>query len=653
MRVPELLAPAGSKEALHAAITAGADAVYLGLDAFNARRNASNFTLDTLEEACDHAHMRGSRVFLAMNTIILPDELEDAVEYARQAYRLGVDALIVQDIGLAASVVRSVPDLPLHISTQMNIHNAYGLEACAALGARRVTLARELSLAEIDALCQRAADLGLEIETFAHGALCVCYSGQCLMSSMIGGRSANRGLCAQACRLPYELQAYDSEGVPHACKAEGEFLLSPKDLCSIELIGDLARFGVASLKIEGRMKSPEYVASTVSVYREALDALRVGNGEGVSDPETVESYRTTLSSVFSRGFTTGYMTGDRGNDIMGYRRPNNRGQFIGRVKAIKDGRLHLGFDIPIEPGDILEFWTKRGNVTYQIPPDFEHSSKTLYLPQDDGLESVRQNDRAFRVRSAEAAFHDDALVPKIPVVGFADLCLGDPLKIGFRVATPEEVAAYISDSDGLGLSLGESAVLRSIARRLYDAPFAADASCIVSAEGDVVEAARSKTITEQEVHQHVDRMGSSPFMLLHLDIHLDEGVGLGFSQLHHVRADALAALQAALLSAYKDRRLPARITVKAVEQNRRLMDRADVSCPEICVSVTNPDCARTAKRAGATTIYVPAINYRRGQSETAGVVDGETRQAGFPKQCTLIMPSIDHDVDGDLGLGAN
>ena len=198
----ELLAPAGGAEALRAAVRGGADAVYVGLEAFNARRGAENFTLEALREAAAYAHLRGVRVYVALNTAVLPREAADALECARQAYRAGADAFIVQDIGIAAELSRTLPDARLHVSTQMNVHNAAGVRAAARLGARRVTLARELALPEIAALAREAAAWDMEVEAFAHGALCVCYSGQCLMSSLIGGRSANRGMCAQACRCP-------------------------------------------------------------------------------------------------------------------------------------------------------------------------------------------------------------------------------------------------------------------------------------------------------------------------------------------------------------------------------------------------------------------------------------------------------------------
>ena len=290
----ELLAPAGGAEALHAAVAGGADAVYLGLDAFNARRNADNFTLETLGEACDYAHLRGVRVYVTLNTAILPSEVDRALECARQAYRAGADAFIVQDVGVAAELSRSLSQARLHISTQMNTHNAAGIEAAAKLGARRVTLARELSLAEVEHLAHVASDLGLEVEAFAHGALCVCYSGQCFMSSMIGGRSANRGLCAQACRLPYELR---NRAQRKELPSPGEHLLSPQDLCAIDLMPELVAAGAASLKIEGRNKKAFYVASVVHAYRRVLDGA--DPAEGAAE----------LACVSHRPYSTGFYYG--------------------------------------------------------------------------------------------------------------------------------------------------------------------------------------------------------------------------------------------------------------------------------------------------------------------------------------------------------
>lgn len=203
----EILAPAGNMDCLNAAVCAGANAVYMGLDHFNARRGADNFTLETLKTACNYAHLHDVKIYLTLNIIVFEQEFQRAINIAVQAANAGVDAFIIQDIGIARAVAQYIPDVPIHISTQMNIHDEFGLRAVAALGAKRVTLARELSLKEINAICIVADEIGVEIETFAHGAICICYSGQCLMSSMIGGRSANRGTCAQACRLNYELKS--------------------------------------------------------------------------------------------------------------------------------------------------------------------------------------------------------------------------------------------------------------------------------------------------------------------------------------------------------------------------------------------------------------------------------------------------------------
>ena len=309
----ELLAPAGSMESLHAAVTAGADAVYLGASQFNARNSADNFTLESLKVACDYAHLRGVKVYLTLNTVVLPSELPDALELARQAFRAGVDAFIVQDVGIAAEISRTLPEARLHISTQMNIHDKDGLRAVAALGAKRVTLARELSLEEIAELAKLANELGIELEAFGHGALCICYSGQCFMSSLIGGRSANRGRCAQACRLPYTLH---NRALRKNLPAPGEHLLSPKDLCTVELLPELIKAGVSSLKIEGRMKSPDYVKNVVGVYRSVLDrALAYENealraefdcgsvelpvAEKTLSPRPTEEEKQVLSEAFS------------------------------------------------------------------------------------------------------------------------------------------------------------------------------------------------------------------------------------------------------------------------------------------------------------------------------------------------------------------
>lgn len=604
----ELLAPAGNMECLHAAVKAGADAVYLGAGHFNARRGADNFSLENLAEACDYAHLRGVKIYLTLNTVVLPSELPDALELARQAYRCGVDAFIVQDIGISIELSRIMPDVEVHVSTQMNIHDEDGLRAAAALGATRVTLARELSLAEIARLHELAEELGVELESFAHGALCICYSGQCFMSSLVGGRSANRGRCAQACRLPYELH---NRALRKTLDAPGEHLLSPKDLCTANLIPELLQAGVASLKIEGRMKSPEYVQAVVGVYRAVIDRVEAAidrdgiNSVVASDaPElrASEEEMNVLSEAFSRGFTTAYLKGKRGNEIMSYGRPNNRGVFVGRVAKVREGLVFIDPETELHVGDLIEFWTNRGHFVHTIGEFKTDRAGRVFFPVE---RAVGKGDRVFRVRNAEAAFVDDDKLPSVAVCARAELRIGQPALLTFTVA-------------------------------------AGDAS--VAVEGPEVEAARTKAITEEEVREHIDRMGTTPFYLSSLEIDLDEGVGMGFSMLHKLRARAAEELQETILAHYHARKLertPSRAFAPVVRKGW---------C-KVAALATNPACARAAKRAGADLIYVPAANYRRGEAVIAGQLSDTAEQAGYPKQCIPVLPTVSQMFDEEKRNG--
>lgn len=621
----ELLAPAGGVAALHAAVRAGADAVYLGLDSFNARRNADNFTRETLGEAVRYAHLRNVAVYVTLNTLVLPSETRHALDAARAAAQAGADALIVQDIGLADAVVREGWGIDLHVSTQMNVHNEAGVEAAARLGASRVTLARELSLAEVGHLARAAAERGMEVEVFAHGALCVCYSGQCLLSSLVGGRSANRGLCAQPCRLPYALHR---EGEDEALAAPGDHLLSPQDLCTIDMVGRLVDAGVASLKIEGRMKSPDYVHAVVGVYRRVLDRVLAGEEPaGATDEE-----RHALAEAFSRGFTTAYLEGRRGNDMMSYGRPNNRGVFVGRVARVANGAVTVAAERPIGHGDVLEFWTRRGHFAHVVEPAAELSGDQATVRPE---KAVGKGDRVFRVRSAEAAFSDDALEPRIAVAGSVQVRIGRPLRVEFWVDASDAARrpGGLRDEGGEGVDEGSAASRSSGAF-----------------EGSPVEPARTKAVTADEVREHVGRFGQTPFSLAALDVQLDEGAGLGFSQLHRARAAALERLAEALAGTAGGQAVSRRGDAPASEASPETRDGLSAGSaspcdaePFVAVWATNPACTRAAKRAGAARIYVPALNYRRGQASVTGARVAEPGQAGYPKQAVVALPTVSHD----------
>ncbi len=491
MRKPELLAPAGNREAFEAALGAGADAIYLGAGSFNARRNADNFSPEDLRAVCRDAHLHGVKVYLTANTLVFPGEMHEALATVADASAAGIDAAIVQDVGLVSVLRRELPMLELHASTQMNIRDKRGIEIARRLGCTRVTLARELSLARIAEL----AKLGMDLEVFVHGALCICQSGQCLFSSLIGGRSANRGLCAQPCRLPYKM--VDEEG--RKLSNEGQYLLSPRDLAGIDMLPQLIEANVASLKIEGRMKSPEYVSTVTAVYREAID--RAWMEEDVF--AATQEEKAQLAEAFSRGFTQGYLAGERGNEMMGYKRPNNRGVAVGRVAGFSAGKVKVNASAEIAEGDLLEFWTSKGRVTHSVASGDKVRGDVAFLAVK---EPVSAGDRVFRVRSSALAHAAQARTQ-------AGLQIS--VSISVRAVEGEPFTVRVSDERG---NVGQ-------------------------AEGPVIEAARTKAITRDEIIEHVGRLGGTPYVCENWDVELGESVGAGFSMLHKTRAAAIRAFE--------------------------------------------------------------------------------------------------------------
>lgn len=346
--IPELLAPAGNMEAFLAALAHGADAVYLGGPAFNARMSAGNFTWEEIHEAIRIAHPLDVRIYLAMNTLLTDQELPSAVEMAEKAYEAGIDALIVQDLGLARLVRQRLPDFPLHLSTQGTVYNLSGAKSAARLGFRRVVLARECSIGEIAEVSESGI---VETEVFIHGALCICYSGQCHLSRVLGGRSANKGQCAQPCRLPYTDE-----------KGRTAYHLSPRDLCGIDEIPRLAAAGVRSLKIEGRMKSAVYVGAVTGIYRKYLDQYR---DIGTVDVEPED--REQLLQAFSRGgFTRGYLDGTPEGEFFSGNLPKNTGVPVGQVSSLPGhaGLVDITASAPLSLGDGIEIHGHKisGNV---------------------------------------------------------------------------------------------------------------------------------------------------------------------------------------------------------------------------------------------------------------------------------------------------
>ncbi len=570
----ELLAPAGSPEALIAAVNNGADAVYLGLGEFNARRGAANFDLETLAEGCRFAHLRGVRVYLTANIVVLPEEMSAALTLIDGAWAAGIDAVIVQDLGLLQAIRTTLPDVRVHASTQIDAHDPATVRVLSELGVSRVTLAREVSISEI---AEIVADSPVEVEAFIHGALCFSYSGQCLMSSAIGGRSANRGLCAQPCRLQYSLIAEDGAEMP----SPGRHLLSPKDAAGIAHLPALVRAGVSALKIEGRMKVPEYVAVVVGVYRAALDrAMADPDGYVVTSAEW-----SLLEEAFSRGFTDAYLLGTSGNEMMSYARPNNRGVPIGRVAASGPGWAEISLDRSIDAADTIQFWTSRGRSAQRVGEIEIDGRRAVRAVVGDRVrlsveDQVAQGDRVFRV--ANATMLDAA---RRTFIGGA--------AVDYR-ATPVEFAVRLKA--GLPLLVEARAVGFS-----------------ASADGPVVEVARTKAVTLDEIIEHVGRIGGTGYSVDSWDVDLEHGVGIGFSALHKARRAALEALDAARLAQWSGR-------ITRDPKPPALARPSHPAAPDVVVSVWDLETAEACLSSGASSVLLRVAALDEPRELPAGII---------------------------------
>ena len=507
VRLPELLAPAGGMNQLKAAIAAGADAIYLGLDAFNARASADNFTVETLEQACQLAHLAGVRIYVTLNITMHDDELADGVELARSAWAAGADAFIVADWGFAQRLVDEIPGVELHLSTQAGVQSTPGtLAAARELGFERVTTSRELNIEEMRAL----TNTGIDIEVFCHGAICICYSGCCELSAMMGGRSANRGRCAQPCRLSYGLVDEDWNEVS---RVEGDKLLSPRDYICVHHLPQLIDAGVASLKIEGRMKNPDYVYGVVSIYRYALDQLAAGNE---IDDEKLEH---DLGHMFNRSFTAGYLEGNNhwDNRMMSYERSNNQGVEVGRLIEARGFEVLVSLSHPVVKGDMLE-------IRFYPDPDSKLPKRwpMVEAPRDaQAGEYLRLSVK--RKVEAGCAVH---CVRSAGALGAAQEILHNeyPRKRDVSVRTTAH--------------LGEPLTID-----LCDAQ-----GNSVHVTGKICEEARTRPITSEDVIDHVGRFGTTPFNLTNNTCDIDDNIGMGFSTLHKLRAKAAEKLAEQILA---------------------------------------------------------------------------------------------------------
>lgn len=505
MKKIELLAPVGSWESMIAAVQNGADAVYLGGKNFSARQSANNFDEDELIRAVKYCHIRGVKVYITVNTLMSDPELKDLVLYIKFLYCNDVDAVILQDLGAANLIKELFPDLELHGSTQMSVHNSEGVRFLQEQGFKRVVLAREMSIEEIMNVKRNNS---IDLEVFIHGALCVSYSGQCLMSSMIGGRSGNRGRCAQPCRMAYSL--IDQKSGNEIKNSKGNYILSPRDLNTLQNIEKILGSGVKYLKIEGRMKRPEYVAIVVGAYRDAIDQYVTTKEKPIISKDILKD----VEQVFNRKFTDGYIFGSFGQEIMSFEKPSNRGVRIGKIVAYDKirQRATLYLEGSLRKGDGIEVWNMIGEHSGTIVENiFERGIKKDVVSQ--GIVDI-----PFRHEISK-----DSLVYKT-----SDIALIQRSKETYE-RKDKKIKIYAEFIGRIG---------QEIQLRLWD-----EKNNRVHVKGSyIVEKALKVAIDENRIKEQLSKLGDTPYSFEELKIILDEGSAIPAGELNHLRREAVEKL---------------------------------------------------------------------------------------------------------------
>ena len=560
--IPELLAPAGDMLSLKAAVENGADAVYLGVKKLSARAYASNFSLDELEQAIDYAHLRGVKVYVTVNTLIKDAEFYEAAQTLQNIAAYGADAVIVQDMGLLSFLREVLPELPVHASTQMTVHNSESVRLLEGLGVKRIVLARELSL---ESICSIRNNTQVELEVFIHGALCVCYSGQCLFSSMIGGRSGNRGHCAQPCRKQYALKKNGKQA-----KLQDNFLLSPKDLNTSKILPLLIEAGVSSLKIEGRMKRPEYVAGVVSIYRQLLDRYEADPAGYFVSKEELRA----LEQLFNRGFTHAYLSGKPRLELMDHGVPYNRGVLVGTVKGqSRGGYVSLKLSGPLNIGDGIGFSGEDvgESVTKMLYKDRPIASADKDMIVDlplsnyvsSGMQVYRTSDVSL-LKSMERSFTSQTPVRKIP------------LRLRLTAIAGKNLKLDIQDSED------------NIAR-------------IVSEY--VVQPSQKNPTTKEDIEKQLLKLGNTVFYPASVDIVSSSDIFIPIKELNNIRNITVQEMEKKRTGKWKRTFEPFIFSFPPPHDPK-------TGKPLLVVSVNNFDSLLSAADEGADVIYYGDENHR-------------------------------------------
>lgn len=498
---PEILAPAGTPAALSAAIRAGADAVYLGGSLFSARAFAGNFNQDELLKAIEDCHLFGVKLYMTVNTLMKEKEMANLVSYMKPFYKAGLDGVIVQDVGCAKVLREEFPELALHASTQMSISSSYGAELLKEQGFQRIVPARELSLSEIIEIKE---ETGLEIETFVHGAMCFSYSGKCLLSSFAGGRSGNRGRCAQPCRKCYELSGMTAP----------EYAMSMKDMCALRILPDLIDAGIDSFKIEGRMKNPVYVASTVDAYKKARDYYLDASTKGTFLREDYEGFirplEKDLADIYNRGgFSEGYYFTEKGPEMMANDRPNHTGVLIGKVERIAPPEVFLRLAEDVRAQDVLEI--RPAGV--ELTSAGSGAKGELLSLKGKEFRSIQKGQKVFRTRNNYLIdrIQKEIIDPEkqIPVRGKITAKAGAPLAITIE---------------------GE---------------------ICVRAEGAIVEKAKKQPVRVEDLLEKMQKTGGSEICFETIETEIDEDIFVPMSALNQLRREAMEQYRKQLIQRFE------------------------------------------------------------------------------------------------------
>lgn len=569
----EILAPAGNMDAVRAAVNGHADAVYLGGNLFSARAFAGNFDEKELLETIDYCHTFDVKVYMAVNTLLKNDEIKRLPDYVEPYYREGVDGIIVQDMGVAGALAGCFPDLPLHGSTQLSVSSEYGAAFLKSIGMTRFVPSRELSLDEIRSIKNK---IDIEAETFVHGAMCYCYSGRCLMSSYAGGRSGNRGRCAQPCRKIYQLED------------QRAYMLSLKDMCMLSDIGRLIDAGIDSFKIEGRMKKPEYVAAASYAYSELRDAYL----SGCKDLSRLAAkYENMLRDIYNRGgFYSGYYFTGNGRQMMADERPNHTGVKVGKVSGISKPYIDIKLSMDVHPGDVIEIRGRQGDVELTCGADGS-AGKSVRL-KGKSFQHIAVGSQVYRTRN-------NALLNDIQK---------NIIECDRKVQLKADVRANIGEKMSLSLSLG---------------------GMKVHAEGPECMAASNKPVTELQIIEKIRKTGGTPFEITDVVSDIDDGLFVQISAINNLRRQALEDMRDLLINDKRRNPHDARNTEGRYGNASEINKWSDIH-PGIIVSASTAEHVNIVKNYKWVSSVIVDYNIRQ--------YGGELRELGF--KVFIALPEV-------------